>query len=165
MPVSKYYKYLSVEGAKLSLGNGNFRFAKPSDFNDDFDMSVQSLFPIPHEEALQEMAEISVMKIIANNLENLPTAYNAPLRHQIEQMQIAIRADPAIVEEIERQIGTETSAEIYDLAHMELITSEFLSWMNEFLQGYRVLCVSSSKSSIQMWDKYTDDHKGVVLSP
>jgi hypothetical protein len=34
MALPPLYKYLDVQGAKLTLGNNTFRHAKPSTFND-----------------------------------------------------------------------------------------------------------------------------------
>jgi hypothetical protein len=39
------YKFLDVNGARLTLRNRTFKHAKPSDFNDKADMTVESLFP------------------------------------------------------------------------------------------------------------------------
>jgi hypothetical protein len=33
----------------------------------------------------------------------------------------------------------------------------------EFMQGYRVLCVTTHKNSEKMWSDYGEDHKGAVL--
>ena len=40
MALPPLYKYLSVEGAKKTLGNNAFRHAKPSSFNDIEDPTV-----------------------------------------------------------------------------------------------------------------------------
>lgn len=34
---------------------------------------------------------------------------------------------------------------------------------NAFMQGFRILCVSSRKDSECMWDRYAEGHKGIVL--
>jgi hypothetical protein len=39
------YKYLDFKGALLTLANKTFKHAKPSDFNDTEDLTLQSLFP------------------------------------------------------------------------------------------------------------------------
>ena len=44
MALPPLYKYLSVQGAKLTLGNNTFKHAKPSDFNDIEDLTIQSIF-------------------------------------------------------------------------------------------------------------------------
>jgi hypothetical protein len=44
MPLPPLYKYLDVQGAKLTLGNRTLKHAKPSDFNDTEDLTIQSIF-------------------------------------------------------------------------------------------------------------------------
>jgi Protein of unknown function (DUF2971) len=34
---------------------------------------------------------------------------------------------------------------------------------NEFMQGHRVLCVTTDKASDRMWEEYAEDHQGIVL--
>src|SRR5260370_31243 len=57
MALPPLYKFLSVEGAKLTLGNNTFRHAKPSDFNDIEDLTVQSIFPEETEIALKTLED------------------------------------------------------------------------------------------------------------
>ena len=45
MALPPLYKYLSVEGARLTLGNNTFWHAKPSTFNDSEDLKVAGMFP------------------------------------------------------------------------------------------------------------------------
>ena len=52
MALPPLYKYLNVDGAKKTLGNKCFRFAKPSEYDDLEDMTAQSLFPDELEAAL-----------------------------------------------------------------------------------------------------------------
>jgi hypothetical protein len=44
MPLPPLYKYLDFQGAQLTLGNRTFKHAKPSDFNDTEDLTIQSTF-------------------------------------------------------------------------------------------------------------------------
>jgi hypothetical protein len=57
MPLPPLYKFLDVAGAKLTLRNRNFKFAKPSDFNDTEDLTIQSIFPEETEVALKAMSD------------------------------------------------------------------------------------------------------------
>lgn len=57
MTLPPLYKYLDVSGAKLTLGNRTFKHAKPSDFNDTEDLTIQSIFAEDTEEALKKIAE------------------------------------------------------------------------------------------------------------
>jgi hypothetical protein len=56
MPLPPLYKYLDVQGALLTLGNRTFKHARPSDFNDTEDVTVQSIFPEETEVALTKVA-------------------------------------------------------------------------------------------------------------
>ena len=56
MALPPLYKYLDVQGAKLALGNRTFQHAKPSDFNDIEDLTIQSIFPEGVEAALTKLA-------------------------------------------------------------------------------------------------------------
>ena len=60
------YKYLDVRGAKLTLGNGTFKHAKPSDFNDTEDLTIQSIFPEDVEAALTKLANCFTDVIVIN---------------------------------------------------------------------------------------------------
>jgi hypothetical protein len=44
MALPPLYKYLSVEGARLTLSNNTFWHAKPSTFNDREDLTVAGMF-------------------------------------------------------------------------------------------------------------------------
>ena len=44
MSLPPLYKYLDVRGAKLTLGDKYFRFAKPYEFQDKTDMTAEGLF-------------------------------------------------------------------------------------------------------------------------
>jgi hypothetical protein len=52
MALPPLYKYLNMDGAKKTLGDRCFRFAKPSEYEDLEDMTAQSLFPDELEAAL-----------------------------------------------------------------------------------------------------------------
>jgi hypothetical protein len=57
MALPPLHKYLSLQGAMLTLENQTFRHAKPSDFNDTQDMTIQSIFPEATEVALEKLSE------------------------------------------------------------------------------------------------------------
>ena len=162
MPLPPLYKYLSLQGAKLTLGNGTFRHAKPSDFNDDMDMTLQSAFPVDMETALEQM-KVGLARIIFENLDKKPTCYNPEHRAMVLQMQEAFRANPDAVNIVERELEKDRVGDIYDVSHMKRFTEDYLAELNAILQGYRVLCVTDDNSSIPMWKRYSADHSGVVL--
>jgi hypothetical protein len=66
MPLPPLYKYLSVQGAKLTLSNRCFRLAKPSEYDDLEDMTFRSLFPDELDKGLAILSDGFVDAISAN---------------------------------------------------------------------------------------------------
>jgi hypothetical protein len=46
---------------------------------------------------------------------------------------------------------------------LRTLCNSTLAWINEFMQGYRVLCVTTHQASEAMWSGYAENHKGIVL--
>jgi hypothetical protein len=91
------YKYLGVEGARLTLTNRTFKHAKPSDFNDTEDLTIQSVFPERLEDACKIMYE-GFTDTILKNINNPPTCINADMRNKIGLIQQAFRINPDAAE-------------------------------------------------------------------
>ena len=51
----------------------------------------------------------------------------------------------------------------YDIDHIKEFTNNSIKELNEFFQGYRILCVSESIDSVKMWELYAENHKGIAL--
>jgi hypothetical protein len=66
------YKYLSVEGARLTLGHRCFKHAKPSTFNDTEDLTIRSLFPEDDETALA-IIENNFADVLLKHVDDAPT--------------------------------------------------------------------------------------------
>jgi hypothetical protein len=96
MGLPPLFKYLDVQGAKLTLGNGSFRHAKPSDFNDIEDMTVQSIFPEETEIALKKLSG-GLNDVILAHLNDPPTCAS-PMREKVALIQQAYRPNPRAAE-------------------------------------------------------------------
>lgn len=154
------YKYLSVEGARLTLGNRCFRHAKPSTFNDLEDLTVRGIFPEDDETALA-IIENNFTDILVKNLDRAPTCFSEDMRAKIALIQAAFKADPGAVGKIKE--AKKGLPSVFDLEHMKNRHAAFIAEINTFMQGFRILCVSSRKDSERMWNRYADNHQGVVL--
>jgi hypothetical protein len=84
------YKYLNIEGARLTLGNRCFKHAKPSTFNDTEDLTIRGLFPEDDETALA-VIEINFTNILVKHLDEVPSCLNEAKRHSPCQTAIAQR--------------------------------------------------------------------------
>lgn len=161
MKLPPLYKYLDVQGAKLTLGNGTFKHSKPSDFNDIEDLTIQSIFPEEIEAALKVLSN-GFTDVILQHLNDQPTC-TSPMREQIALIQHAYRNNPNAADIAKAELSEEGAAPIYDVDHMRRRAKEFINEINEFMQDYRILCVTTHKDSEKMWSVYAEAHKGVAL--
>jgi len=161
MPLPPLYKYLSVKGAKLTLGTKRFRHAKPSDFNDIEDLTIASIFPEETEAALTRISG-SFTDVILQHLNDTPTCAS-PMKEKLSVIQAMYRKNPAAADAIKAEQARRGLLAPYDVEHMRARAKAFVAEINEFLQGYRVLCVSTHRESEEMWAGYAENHKGIML--
>jgi hypothetical protein len=150
------YKYLNVEGARLTLGNRCFKHAKPSTFNDTEDLTIHSLFPEDDETALA-LIENNFTDILLKHVDEAPTCLNERMRRQITLILAAFKADPdaaRLIKEAKKEIPS-----VFNLERMKQRHRDFVADINTFMQGFRILCVSSRKDSERMWDRYAEGHE------
>lgn len=154
------FKYLNIQGARLTLGNRCFKHAKPSTFNDTEDLTIRSLFPEDDETALA-IIENSFTDLLAKHVDDEPTCLNDRMRAQIKVLLAVLKTNPGAAEILnEAKKGLPS---VFDLEHMKQQHRDFVAEINAFMQGYRVLCVSSRHDSERMWDRYAENHQGIVL--
>lgn len=160
MPFPPLYKFLDLVGARLTLENGTFKHSKPSDFNDVEDLTVSSIFPGSLENAVREIQE-NFVDIVIENLDVVPTC-SSPSREKLLLIQSAFRKNPEAHRLIRKQL-VESQESIYDLDRLHDVSMGFLRGINEFMQGYRVLCATTELTSDAMWAEYASKHTGVAL--
>jgi hypothetical protein len=162
VPSPRLYKYLDVKGALLTLRNRTFKHSKPSEFNDKADLTIESLFPEADETALAAVWD-RFTEIIVKNIDRTPSCLNEAMRDKVAQIQGAFRQHPDKIELIIAEAKNLPVSEIYDLERMKERTAGSINEINDFLQTFRILCVSEKPDSMRMWSRYAQEHKGVVL--
>lgn len=160
MTLPPLYKYLDVSGAKLTLGNRTFKHAKPSDFNDTEDLTIQSIFAEDTEVALKKIAS-GFTDVILRHLNEEPTC-SSPMKEKIKVIQQIYRANPGAANLVRAELMN-ADERIYDIEYHRKQAQAHIAEINEFMQGYRVLCVTAHKDSERMWTEYAENHKGVSL--
>jgi hypothetical protein len=161
MALQPLYKYLDVRGAKLTLGNRCLRFAKPAEFKDNTDMKAEGLFPDELEKALVILADGFVDAIMANLY--APPTCSPKQRSKIEILQMLFRADPSQATKLKAGLKADPEKNGLNLAHWKTESDRFVKMTNEFLQNYRVLCVTTDKASERMWREYAEAGQGIAL--
>ena len=161
MSLPPLYKYLDVQGAKLTLGNKTFKHAKPSDFNDVEDLTIKSIFQEETDLALKRL-EDCFTDVILQHLNNSPTC-KSPMKEEIALIQQLFRSDPEAAKVVKAELAKEGGKPLFEVERMRALFEVCLKEINEFMQGYRVLCVTAHLESEKMWSKYADNHKGIAL--
>ncbi len=158
----RLYKYLDVNGALLTLRNRNFKHAKPSDFNDKADLTIESLFPEADEAALAAIIA-NLPEIIIKNIDRPPTCLNEEMRNKVALIQSLYRQHPGAAERVKAEAKKLAVSEVYNLEQMKERGLGYIKEINDFLQSFRILCVSEKYNSMKMWDVYAQQHEGIVL--
>ena len=161
MSLPPLYKYLNVDGARKTLDNRTFRFAEPSSFNDLEDMTVASVFPEDIDTALKRLSE-GFADVIGKHRDDTPTC-DAKTAATLAQLQALFKARPDQMATVVAEIKKGALAKAFDVASMRAIADQFVNETNDFLQDYRVLCVTTNKNSDAMWKRYAEQDKGIVL--
>ena len=118
-------------------------------------------FPEETEAALRKL-ESGFADIILQHLNDPPTC-SSPLKEKLILIQHGYRNNPDLVEKIKAELARKRRKPVFDVDQMRARSEAFVKEMNEFMQGYRVLCVTTHKESEKMWSDYAEDHKGAVL--
>jgi hypothetical protein len=160
MTLPPLYKYLGVSGAKLTLGNRTFKHAKPSDFNDTEDLTIQSIFAEDTEEALKKIAG-TFTDVILRHLYEEPTC-SSPMKEKIKVIQQVYRENPGAADLVRAELKN-ADEHVYNIEYYRKQAQVHIAEINKFMQGYRVLCVTAHKDSERMWTEYAENHKGVSL--
>lgn len=161
MSLPPLYKYLSVDGARKTLDNRTFRFAEPRSFNDLEDMTAASVFPEDINTALKRLSE-GFADVIGKHRNDTPTC-DPKTAVTLTQLQALFRARPDQMAAVATEIRNGALAKAFDVPSMRAKTDQFVKETNDFLQNYRVFCVTTNKNSDTMWKRYAEQDKGIVL--
>jgi hypothetical protein len=162
MSLPPLYKYLDVQGANLTLTNRNFKHAKPSSFNDTEELTIRSIFPESDADALRQI-EDGFTDALMRHLDDPPTCLNIDMRKKIELLQAVFKANPDAANRVKEAKAKGTAPEIFNVDQMTQRNAAYVDEINEHMQGFRILCVSTLNDSEQMWSRYGQEHQGAVL--
>lgn len=158
MELPPLYKFMDRNGARLTLGNGTFRHAKPSSFNDLEDLTIRSVFREETEVALEILTK-AMPDVIARNLGAEPKG-DPKIRDMIGMIQRAVKANPEVLDVIRDELQANP---VYDVESMRIKSEGFVDEINEHMQRYRILCVTPALDSARMWEEYADNGQGIAL--
>jgi hypothetical protein len=104
------------QGGEANARQQNLPHAKPSDFNDIEDMTVQSIFPDETEVALKKLSE-GFHDVILAHLNDPPT-YASPMREMLAQIQQVYRSNPTAIDLVKTELVKDGAKPLYDVEHL-----------------------------------------------
>jgi len=85
------------------------------------------------------------------------------MREMIAIIQRGFRTNPRAEEIVRADLSNGGGTPIYDVEYMRERSKIFIKEINDFMQEYRILCVTTHRESERMWSYYAENHKGVAL--
>lgn len=155
------FKYLDLNGAKLTLGTRTFKHSAPSDFNDTKDLTIEAVFPEDLESALVKLSN-GFTDVILRNLSESPTC-KSPLKENVALIQRVYRTNLEAANIVKNEIAKGKEQPVFDVEQMRTHVVERVIEINDFMHGFRVLCATTHRNSDEMWERYADRRRGVVL--
>lgn len=160
MKLPPLYKYLDVNGARLTLQNQTFKHSKPSDFTDKEDMTTISAFPDDIKTACIKI-QYSIADCLAKNSGKEPTC-KRQFQDNVRKLQALCR-QPNGLQILKNVLQEETTESLFDIKHLTEFSSKFIDGINEFMQKFRVFCICEIFDSPRMWEEYAENYQGIAL--
>jgi Protein of unknown function (DUF2971) len=79
------------------------------------------------------------------------------------KLQTIFRTNPGVALVVKEALKKDPARNGLNLDYWKTRSEAFVKETNEFMQGYRVLCVTTEKASERMWRDYAQDHQGIAL--
>ena len=150
-----FYKYVSLNTAKIILKNRTLRWSSPLEFNDPFDVPRELLYGVTPAEIKKE-----TNNIFADLIKN-PPENTEGLQPKIKSIVDAIKNSNA--KGVKNKIVSAIQLEGVE----EDLSSPALEGMRQFwrdlIPEFRILCLCESHKKASMWYHYAEKYKGVVI--
>lgn len=152
--MSRYYKYLTPDGARPTLLNGTLRWSRPTRFNDLFDMAVPFSTDFDREYVGQRTTALMWSRIAHGG--------DSPSTRRIGRYLEAMRETmlPLGEEEFTRRMS---AAFATTLVCIPAMVEDFSADVLQILRMIKVVCLSELHDDNTMWGLYAGNHQGVVL--
>lgn len=150
----KLYKFCSAETAKLALASGNLRWSSPSVFNDGLELDHLSEFSFDKETYVKSVIKLATGMIFANEYPKGDTPLINAIKRWRDDERFASHeeAEPVLKELLSKMVDH----------RMEVLGSIKDSWKS-YCKKTRICCFSTRPENGTAWQKFGDQHKGVVI--
>lgn len=155
MKVKKFYKYLDLEGAKLTLQNGNVRLSRPSELNDPFDVEISDLYGMDLDEIINDGYDDNIGFLLSD-----PVNFSKFIGANVEDTLLAAKILPCLpVQELQKM---REQANFLMKERKKLLLEDSIK-VSKIFKNSAIFCASKIFDSPLMWSHYAEKHKGIVL--
>src|SRR5690349_4061310 len=107
-------------------------------------MTIRSIFPEEVETALTQLSD-GCVDVILDNIDKPPTS--PKFAKMIIELQQRLKENPELADAMKEQMK-----DIFDVEQARALSEGFLKEVNDAMQLYWILCVSTDKASERMWE-------------
>ena len=156
----KLCNYLSPEGAKRTLSTRTIRLAKPSQFNDPFDMRLDEVFGLDIIQFVEAQKHV-IVDFLSGELNSLRLSKLGVMAGIINK---SMRDASLRKKKIIRDELTATPIEkLYDFDSLRKIEAKVLERFQTEMDRFGIFCTTLNHNSLLMWAHYAQSHQGAVL--
>ena len=153
-----FFKYVTIDTARLIFENETLRWSSPLLFNDPFD--IQAGFHWDFD--INDLPEMMLARI-----ENLIQSDDPLVFVETPNAEAVIAALREAVKKVglKKDKLRELLVPVYQkfAAFMESERVRYLTQRDGYLKTLRILCLSEAHDNILMWSHYADYHRGIVI--
>jgi hypothetical protein len=114
-------------------------------------------------EAALAKLEIGFTDVILKNLNEPPTCASPQMREKVALIQRAFRDNPKAADAVKERVKADPKLKIFDIEDWRTRSKDLIEEINQYVQGCRVLCVTTHRDSEKMWTDYAQNHEGIAL--
>jgi hypothetical protein len=85
------------------------------------------------------------------------------MRKKVELLQAIFEANPNAAKRIKETKAKSATPELFNVEQMKQRNAAYVDEINQHMQSFRILCMSTLNDSERMWSRYGQEHQGIVL--
>lgn len=153
-----FFKYLDIDGAEKVLSDGTLMFTSPTEFNDPFDISIQSLAPF---DIVADRLTFSDLLIEAVLAPELPSGNGDELYNKIRMIHESLKKAS---NERRMEFRKMPRRDVWNETNLKRSYDRTFRMIKAVHEAEGVFCASKKFNNHLLWAHYADKHRGAVLA-
>jgi hypothetical protein len=155
-----FFKYYTVESAKLTLKNTSRKWSTPLLFNDPFDNQFDLYFEEPSDELVEQ--ELNRFHALLRSPEPFSDNQFGPMTPKMEFLRQIYMQNPDL-KYTEHEIAHVRGGVIEGMQRTVKIELEINAELRRKMSDTTIFCLSETHDNLLMWSHYAKNHTGAVI--